>query len=140
MSYDRPNRIKYSFGLFDFGAGSTEEFIVRGPKGKKGRLWDYGVEGVTEVMNGSSTEPEIAVGTSTNPDAYGEEIDLDGLAVNKAKSVRIDFDEIADATDFDALMVDRDLPADTDIYITCTGAAGSPTGIAVPFVIIDWDL
>ena len=140
MPYDLPiYREKHSFGLFDFGGGADEQFVIKGPKGKQGRLWNYGVEGATEVFNGGTVTPKIAIGTSSDPDAYGNELDLDDVALNSAKSVRSTYDEIADATDFNALMVDVTIPADTDVYVTCTAATGSPTGIAVPFVIIHWD-
>jgi len=138
MSYDNPNRMKYSFGLFDWGAAANEVFSIKGPKGKAGRLYDYGVDATTEIFAGSTVTPKIAVGTTSNPDAYGEELDLDALAADDATGVRILYDEIADATNFNALMVDRDIPADTEVYCTCTGATGSPTGIGVPYVVIDW--
>lgn len=138
MSYDNPNRITYMFGTFDFGAGADEVFAIKGPKGKKGRLWDYGVQGTTEIFNGSSTTPKIAIGNASDPDAYGEELDLDGLAADSAKTVRSLYREGLD-TGFDTQMVGRDLPADTTIFVTCTGAAGSPTGQGVPTVVIDWD-
>lgn len=136
MSYDNPNRQKYSFGNFDFGGGANETFSVKGPKGKAGRLWDYGVEGVIEVFEGTTTTPKIAVGTTSDPDAYGDELDLDGVADNDYKSVRSTYAE--HDTGFTTQMVDRDLPADTEIYVTCTAGVGSPTGQGVPFVVIDW--
>jgi hypothetical protein len=138
MSYDNPNRITYTFGVFDFGGAADEAFAIRGPKGKKGRLWDYGVCGVVEAMNGSTITPKIAVGTAADPDAYGDELDLNGVGADSAKTVRSSYDENADKTSFDALMVNRDLPADTTILVTCTVATGSPTGQGVPMVVIDW--
>ncbi len=136
MAYDNVAPSMYSFGNFDFGAGSDETFVVQGPKGKAGRLWDYGVQGCIEVMNGSSTTPKIAIGTSSDPDAYGDELDLNALADNSGKSVRSTYRE--ESSGFTTQMVDREIPADTAIYVTCTGAAGSPTGQAVPFVQIQW--
>lgn len=133
MSYDKPNRIKYAFN-FDAGNNGNEEFVITGPKGKAGRLWDYGVEGVTEVFVAECT---VAVGTSTDPDAYGEELALGALAVNTPMHVRGEYDEIADKTDFDALMVERDIPADTAVYLTVVD--DTTTGIGTFFAIIDWD-
>jgi len=135
--YDNPNRQKYTFA-FNFGAAADENFSIRGPKGKSGRVIDYGVEGVTEVFNGASTTPKIAVGTTSDPDAYGEELDLNGVADNDYKSVRSTYAETS--TGFAALMVNPEIPKDTEVYLTCTGAVGSPTGIGNAFVIIDWSL
>ena len=141
MSYDNPIYLeKHSFGLFDFGAAADEVFAIKGPKGKAGYLHNYGVEGTTEVFAGSTVTPKIAVGVTGNPDAHGEELDLNTVAADSAKSVRSLYDENADKTLFDALMVNRVIPADTTIFVTCTGATGSPTGIGVPFVVIAWDL
>lgn len=140
MSYDNPNRIKHSFGIFDFGGGANETFSVRGPKGKKGRLWDYGVEGIIEVMNGDTLDPTIAVGTPSDPDAYGDEFTLSTALApdNHALSIRTEYRE--DEAGFDTYMLNRAIPADQEVVLTCTAATGAGlTGQAVPFVIIDWD-
>ena len=136
MSYDKPNRIKYSWGSFNFGATVDETFSIKGPKGKAGRLYDYGVEATTEVFNGGTITPKISVGTTSDPDAYGDEIVLHGLADNDATGVRILY--TPQDAGFTALMLDRELPRDTEIYCTCIAATGAPTGKGTPFVIIDW--
>lgn len=136
MAYDRPNRIKYSFGNFDFGAAADETFALYGPKGKAGRLWDYGVEGVIEIFNGNTVTPKVAVGTTADADHFGDEFDLNALADNSAKSVRTTYSDQDGG--FTTQMVDREIPADTKVILTCTGATSAPTGQAVPYVIIDW--
>jgi hypothetical protein len=136
MSYDKPNRQKYSFGTFDFGGAADDTFVIKGPKGRKGRLYDYGVEGTTEVFNGGTITPKIAVGTAADPDAYGDELVLHGLADASATSIRSLYRE--SDSGFATYMLDRNLPADTAVVVTCTVATGSPTGMGVPFVIIDW--
>lgn len=133
MSYDNPNRIKYAFA-FDAGNNGNETFTIKGPKGKKGRLWDYGVEGVTEAFTADCT---IAIGDGSDADEFGEELALGALAVDTPLSVRTQYDEIADATNFDALMVDRTIPADTSVTMTIVDDASA--GIGVFFMIIDWD-
>ena len=140
MSYDNPNRQTYTFGNFDFGAGADEQFNFVGPKGKKGRIFDYGVMGTIEVMNGSSTTPKVSVGNSSSAVAYGSNLDINALADNTAKSVRSTVRESVDGS-FTAYMTaaSRTIPADTQIRVNCIGAAGSPTGQAVPFVTVDWD-
>lgn len=138
MSYDKPNRMKYSFGNFDFGAGADEQFNIIGPKGKAGRLYDYGVEGTIEVMNGSSTTPKVSVGNTSSATAYGAALDINALADNTARSIRSLYRETDTAFE-GTYMTNRNIPKDTQIRVNCIGAAGSPTGQAVPFVIIDWD-
>lgn len=139
MSYDKPNRIKYSFGNFDFGAGSDEQFNVIGPKGKAGRLIDYGVEGTIEVMNGASTTPKVSVGNTSSATAYGAAFDINALADNAAKSVLSTYRETDSGITTYMTAASRSIPKDTQIRLNCIGAVGSPTGQAVPFVIIDWD-
>ena len=133
MSYTKPNRIKYTFPSLDWGNSVSERFGVLGPKGKTGRLHDYGLEGITETVSGAVT---AAIGTAADPDAYGEEFSFDAAADLTSKSVRSTYDSAEDKTAFDAVMVNRNLPADTAVILTMTGVAGA--GIGTPFMIIDW--
>lgn len=140
MSYSNPNRVMYSMGTFDFGAAANETFSVYGPKGKASRLWDYGVYGVTEIFAGSGITAKVAVGSPSDPDAYGEELVLDGLADNSATSIRMLYGEY-DTTNLATYLLDagKAIAADSEIVLSCTASSGSPTGIAVPFVILDHD-
>jgi len=130
MSYDRPNRMTYAF-KFDAGNNGNETFTVKGPKGKKGRLWDYGVYGVTEAFTADCT---IAIGTASDPDAYGEEFAMGALALDTPKSIRTTYDE--HDSGFSTYMVDRNLPADTAVVMTIVD--DSTSGIAEFFMTIDW--
>lgn len=130
MSYDRPNRIKYAFH-FDAGNNGNEEFVIKGPKGKAGRLWDYGVEGVTEAFTADCT---IAIGTASDPDAYGNEFPMADLAVNTPKSIRTEYTE--NDSGFATYMLAQDLPKDTAVYMTIVD--DSTSGIGTFFVVIDW--
>jgi hypothetical protein len=137
MSYDNPNRVKYAF-KHDFGDGD-DVYAVRGPKGKSGTLVDYGVEGCTETFNSVTTEANVAVGTVADPDAYGEEFSTGDLAADDAISVRSQYDEIADAASFNTYMVDRSIPKDTIVALKAVGpTGGTPAGIGIAFMIIDW--
>lgn len=131
MSYDKPNRIKYGF-YFDAGNNGNEEFVIKGPKGKSGRLWDYGVEGVIEAFTADCT---LAVGTSSDPDAYGEEFAMGALAVNTPKTIRTTYAE-TDAG-FSTYMVAREIPKDTAVYLTVVD--DSTSGMGTFFAVIDWD-
>lgn len=131
MSYDKPNRITYRI-TFDAGNNGNESWAFTGPKGKTGRLHDYGIEGVTEVF---TTGASIAIGTAADPDAYGDELALTSLAADYGTySIRKLYHE-QDAG-FSTYMLNRDLPADTVFVMTCVDDAA--TGIGTLFVTVDW--
>lgn len=136
MYDDKPTR--YAFGTLDFGTAG-EEFSVKGPKGKKGLLVNYGVFGPTETFNAVSTEASVAIGTSADPDAYGDEFGLGTLA-DKAGEKSILTEYAPDSTGYATYMLNRQLPADTAVIITCTApTGGTPAGMAIPFVEIIWE-
>lgn len=134
MSYNNPNRIKYQV-TFDAGNNGNESWAFTGPKGKKGRLWDYGIEAITEVYTSGGS---IAIGTAADPDAYGDEFPTTAAAGATADvgthSVRSLYAE-TDAG-FSTYMLEQELPADTAFVMTCVDDAAS--GIATYFVIVDW--
>jgi hypothetical protein len=123
----------YTFPSLDWGNNVSERFGIMGPKGKRGTLIDYGVQGVTETFTGSIT---IAVGTAADPDAYGEEWDLSAATAATdlgGKTVRGVGGTIAA---IDLIIVQPNLPADTPVVVTMTGAAAA--GIASPVCEIKW--
>jgi len=131
---------RYSL-LVDYGGGANVLQHVRGPKGKDGLLYDYGCHSVSEVFNGGTLMPQIAVGTVSDADAYGNEFDYGAVAVaSGGKSVRTTYTPAVDAG-WDTTMLDRDIPKDTVVMVTHYAATGSGlTGIAVGFVDIIWAL
>lgn len=131
--YDDPDRVKYAF-MFDAGNNGDESWAIKGPKGKKGRLIDYGVEGITEAFTSNA---QISVGTAADPDAYGEEIAVAAQAIDTVLSLRTLYDPGKDKTSYDALVVQPILPADTLAFLKVVD--DSATGIGTFFAIIDWD-
>jgi hypothetical protein len=135
VSYSKPNRIKYDFPVHTWTGSET--FSVQGPKGKSGRLYDYGVYGVTTAFAGGTTTPVMSVGTPSDADAYGEEFDFGTLADNSGMSVRSTYAP-SHAT-FDDYILAGDIPKDQEVVVTCTAASGGgAAGVSTPFVIIDW--
>lgn len=131
----------YMLPLFDYGAGATRVDVIVGPKGKKGKLVDYGVQSVQETF-AATTPATISVGKSGDADAYGEEMNIstDVTTAVGGKTVRSTYDRAADATAFEALILANGaLPADTSIYVTSVGGTTGPAGQACPFVEILWD-
>lgn len=133
MSYEKPFRQKYAVA-FDAGNNGDESWAFKGPKGKKGRLIDYGVEGITEAFTANA---QISVGTGADPDAYGEEIAVGAQAVDTVLSLRTLYDPGKDKTAYDALVVGPVLPADTLFFLKVVDDAAA--GIGTFFVIVDWD-
>jgi hypothetical protein len=135
MSYDKPNRVTYLFENHDFGAGSGTHNIV-GPKGKAGFLRDFGIQDVTETFTNDTTPGYIAIGTSSDADAYGDELDLATTAANSGLTV---LSSNSSQASIDAAFPDRTIPADTTVRVTMTApTGGTPAGIAKPYVVIDW--
>jgi hypothetical protein len=70
MSYELPDRREYSWGNGEaFGNSTTLHYIV-GPKGKVGYVRDISVD-LTAAAVGTTTVPEIDVGTSSSDSTYG---------------------------------------------------------------------
>lgn len=135
MYDDKPSR--YLFDTDDFGGGANITHYIRGPKGKKGLLWDYGVQDTTEAFAGSTSTPQMSVGKSGDTDAYGEEFDFGALAISEAKSVRSTYNKASDIATY--ILQNTNIPADTLVYLTCIASVGTPTGMGKPFVDIIWD-
>jgi hypothetical protein len=134
--YDKPNRIKYCFDLVaaSTDATVTTEYAIRGPKGKKGTPWDWGIEGVTVALTSGAS---IAIGSTADADAYGDELDISAVAAEDAKSVRNTYwPELDSTTDTDVRdFVLGDIPADGKAVLT---VIGSSAGAGTVFAIIDW--
>jgi hypothetical protein len=132
MSYDNPNREKFSVH-FDAGNLGNGGWTFSGPKGKSGRLYDYGIEGVTEVF---TTGASVSVGTNASAAVYGAALSLDGVAVGSGKTSARSLNDPT-SSEFGALMVNQNIPADTSVKLTFVDDAAS--GICEAFVTIDWD-
>lgn len=125
-TYDNPSTVTFQFGLHDFGAGAGA-LSFKLPKGKKGRLIDVGVFGITEAFSATTTPAYFRVGTASDADAYAE-LNLGTAAATDTYNTVDDPDAIIDA----------DLPADTQIEVTMVApTGGTPAGIGVPFVVVE---
>ena len=129
MSYSDPNRLCYSFGEIDFGAGG-EVLSITGPAGKSGLLRSIHVA-ASETFTDDTTEGAVQVGTAADPDAYaafnlGTLADTDSAASDDG------------STDTDAI-IDERIPADTQVEVTCVApTGGTPAGKGYVTVVIDW--
>lgn len=140
--YDFPNRIKYSV-FFDAGGNGDLEYAIRGPRGKAGRLYDWGLEGITEAY--TSGEGSVAVGTTADPDAYGEEWATSGLAAEDASSPRASLlpkgvPVSTASTDLGDYLINGLIPADntSGAKVLMTVVDTTAAGMGTYFMIIDW--
>ncbi len=69
VTYDAPQREEYFQPSAAFGA-TTDNFVYIGPKGKKGLVRDVEVY-ITADMVGTTTVPEVTIGTATTLVEYG---------------------------------------------------------------------
>lgn len=138
MSYEKPNRIKYTFGMLDFGTAG-EVYSIKGPKGKAGRIYDYGVDAPLETFTATTLPAYVSVGSVADADLYGDEISMGTLAADGgSKSLRTEYTAVQIMAG--AVLLDPTVPADTVIALHCTApTGGTPAGMAHPYVIIDWE-
>lgn len=138
MSYENPNRIKYSFPMLDFGSGG-EVYTIKGPKGKAGRIYDYGVDAPLETFTAVTLPAYVSVGSVADADLYGDELSMGTLANDGGtKSLRTTYTDREILAG--AVLLDATVPADTIIALHCTApTGGTPAGMAHPFLIIDWE-
>ena len=130
MSYDNPQTCMYNFPLMDFGAAAGDTLhYIGGPAGKKGTLVDIGVAvSATEAFAGTTKDANVQVGTTADPNIYGQLNVPSGQAASSICNSTVDTNAIISAA----------IAADTEILVTLDEATGTPTGQGHPYVIIDW--
>lgn len=133
MSYLNPLWQTFQFQSYDFGGTAAGSVVVQAPPGMTvGRLVDLGVNPVTEIFAGSTTNAKIRVGDGTDADRYAELNITNGTDVGDAFNVRNDTDAIIEPT-----ILVSDL-TNAEVVVSYVDATGTPTGIAVPFITIAW--
>jgi hypothetical protein len=113
---------------FDFGGGAAETLNFRLPSGYQGKLIDMGVM-TSEVFAVDSTSASVALGTSSDPDAYAILTIPDATADN----------DCFDTTDDTDAIISADVAAAALIRVTLTnGTDGSSvTGKGYPFFVFE---
>lgn len=149
MAYDQPLTETYIQPSSAFGA-ATETQTYFGPRGKVGYVRDIDVD-ITADMVGTTTVPEIMVGTASGLSEYAR-FRLGTTAIagytsaqgpRRAKQVSGGNNTYADFSEHvklgqSAVAATR-LPADTAFVITRKlGVGGAPAGTGRSRVIIDW--
>ena len=136
MSYSNPNPLVYTdSAVVDFAAGVGTPWSFKGPKGLQGNLRNIGVH-VRETFACDNTTGKVLVGTSADPNAYGQLEIADGTA---------NTDTFNNVDDTDCLILASDgqnntLAADTQVEVTFVQCADSGTaaGKGYAYVEVDW--
>ena len=130
MSYSNPLDYCYEDALVtDFGAGTGVAWSFKGPKGKQGMLTNIGLY-VTETFAGDQTTGKVLIGTSSDPNYYGQLEIADATAAT---------DVINNQDDTDCVIIEA-LPADTQIevtYVQCVDS-GTAAGKGNAYVEVSW--
>lgn len=161
MSYDQSasaNREEYTFVDATFGATTVTHNMI-GPKGCTGFVRDIIVD-VTTTLVGTTTVPEIDVGTASGDTTYGryrlgttailgfstgihragQEATITGNPPRNSQAYAhfVELDGYPYSATAGVGWAGR-IPADTAFVVTCkAGTGGSPAGGGAVRVIIDW--
>ena len=147
-SYDQPQLEWYIQPSSAFGA-TTESTQYFGPKGKKGRVLDIDVF-VTATMVGTTTVPEIDVGTAQGTFEYARFRLGTAIGAGYAQTAPFRATNIGGNTTQDDSPAYEDytghvklqtapIPADTAFFISrVAGVGGAPAGTGPSRVLIAW--
>ncbi len=133
MSYERPYVVThYGPAGIDFGTGGSSGAIsFKGPDGMKGILLDVGVANITEAFVGTTSDGQVLIGIDGQTNRYA--------TLNVANGAASAIGDTFNTSDDKNAIVDRELPADTQVEITCiVGSGGGPAGIGTPYAVVGW--
>lgn len=122
MAYDTPQSITYSHPAVALSGGNVTR-IIRGPKGKRGRIVDISAN-VSTTTGGATTPPIVQLGILGTLAAYAAwSIGAAGAGITAPAGLNA-------SNTSGALILNSDqtpqiLPADTDIYLTFVSATGA---------------
>jgi len=130
MSYSDPREYCYQDAVeTDFGAGTGVAWSFKGPTGYQGSLKDIGLH-VTETFADDQTTGKVLIGTTADPNYYGQLEITDGTVLT---------DTFNNQDDTNCVIIEA-LPADTQIevtYVQCVDS-GSAAGKGNAYVEVEW--
>ena len=130
MSYSNPTDYVYQDALAtDFGAGTGTAWSFKGPSGKQGSLKNIGLH-VTETFADDQTTGKVLIGTTADPNYYGQ------LEITDTTAATDTFNE---QNDSNAVIIEA-LAADTQIEVTYVQWVDSGTGAGKgnAYVEVEW--
>jgi|TARA_R100000687_G_C6343294_1_gene115267 hypothetical protein len=130
MSYSNPRTTIYLDPVEqDFGAGTGTAWSFKGPSGKQGSLKNIGLQ-VTETFADDQTTGKVLIGTTADPNYYGQLEITDGTVLTNTFN---------DQDDSNCVIIEA-LPADTQIEVTFVQCvdSGTAAGKGYPYVNVEW--
>ena len=130
MSYSQSHMMQFLDATdTDFGAGTGTPWRFKGPKGKQGNLKNIGIH-AKETFEDDTTTAKVLVGTSADPNYYGQLEIADGTA---------NTDTFNNVDDTDCVIVQA-IPADTQVEVTFVQAvdSGTAAGKGRAYVEVEW--
>jgi hypothetical protein len=142
--YDRPERISYDFNGVAIGAGTVTR-VIKGPKGKRGRLADI-IATPSTSMVGTTTPGKVQLGDGVTANLYAD-LFL-GTAGAPAQAGAPVVASAVTTIGSTAALKGQDptvlpwtfLPADTALTITFLQPVGTPAGVIDADIIIEWGI
>ena len=127
MSYSQPIPLIYTDSTEgDYGEASIAAWSFKGPSGKKGMLKNIGIH-VTETFLGDQVTGKVLIGTTADPNYYGQLEIADGTAAGDCWN---------NQDDTDCVLVEA-LPADTQIEVTFVGITDTGTDAGKGFAYVE---
>ena len=136
MSYSQANMMQYLDATdTDFAAGTGTPWSFKGPKGKQGQLRNIGIY-VKETFEDDTITGKVLVGTTADPNAYGQLEIADGTLNTDTFNIVDD----ADCLFLNSAGQNNTLAADTQIEVTFVQAtdSGTAAGKGYAYVEVDW--
>jgi hypothetical protein len=131
MSYSNPERIQYTLAAVTTTDAGATIATINGPKGKSGRIAEINAYITTTHVLGTGTKTAINVGHGSGDDLTA----MASWAVPAGTAPIV----LSGSGTTGALKPNFRLPADTAIKVnTIQNATGSPAGVVVYSIAIDW--
>ncbi len=129
-----PIRRNYEFSGKNFA--TTQTFKIKGPKGKGGKVHDYGVFDVTTALTATTTGAVASVGQVSDLDQFGANVNLGAVPIGGTATMRGQLTSLGRLNEFVPDSIDKDV----EVILTITApTGGTPAGAGTAFVTIDWD-
>jgi hypothetical protein len=142
--YNNAKQVPYSYNGINQGAATVTR-VIRGPKGKRGRLVDI-ISTPTTAFVGTTTPGKVQIGDGVTANKYAD-LFMGTAGTPAPVSVPVLASDVT-LIGSGAAIKGQDptslpftyLPADTALTVTFLQPVGTPAGVADHVILIDWDV